>query len=327
MVVVSVAATFWSSTIHTAAEHPVARRRPARTLARMSTTELGADYASVDHDDVDQRAAVAAGIRFAIVRASYSTHADPTHQRDVDGWRAAGAVAGAYMFEVFDAGGPSPRAQVEAFIPNADIRPGVDLPPVLDVEFPRGVAASGLTREQAVGRWREAYQRLRDHYGVPPMVYSSARVIDGHDTDALAAGMDVADLDDAPLWLARYPIATRRPPVLETEWLAWPRAPVAWGGGDNFWVHQYQGDAVHVPGFSRTVDLNRFHPLADGAGPRAAWVQRRLQRAGTMPIFTRASGAYDDQTRAAVRLYQVTRGLSGTGVVDLNTFVKLAWTF
>src|SRR4029078_1259496 len=57
-----------------------------------------------------------------------------------------------------------------------------------------------------------------------------------------------------------------------------PPVPPPWGDSTNWWIHQYQGDAIRLPGFSTgNVDLNRFNTMLKGAtGDRVKWVQRRL---------------------------------------------------
>ena len=58
---------------------------------------------------------------------------------------------------------------------------------------------------------------------------------------------------------------------------ATPPVPPPWGDATNWWIHQYQGDAVRLPGFpTGNVDMNRFNTMTRGAtGDRVRWVQRR----------------------------------------------------
>ena len=94
--------------------------------------------------------------------------------------------------------------------------------------------------------------------------------------------------------------------------------PRPWGDATNWWIHQYQGDALGLPGFTGTVDMNRFATTAPGArGDRVKWMQRRLGIA--------QSGAFDATTEAALRAFQATNGVAATGVVDLATFALLCW--
>jgi hypothetical protein len=99
-------------------------------------------------------------------------------------------------------------------------------------------------------------------------------VLDGDDADALHAELALREAADCPLWLARYPIATRRPAVLDPGAIAalpWPPTPRAWSAPAPF--HQYQGDALMFPGFSSTVDITRFRGDDLGAFVREAWAR------------------------------------------------------
>jgi murein L,D-transpeptidase YcbB/YkuD len=98
-----------------------------------------------------------------------------------------------------------------------------------------------------------------------------------------------------------------------------PPVPPAWGDATNWWIHQYQGDAVKLPGFpTGNVDMNRFNVMSVGAtGDRVRWVQRRLGVAQT--------GAYDSATDATVRAFQQRKGLMPSGVIDPRSFAYISW--
>jgi len=152
-------------------------------------------------------------VRFAILRASYSTHPDLTCARDRDAVRAAGLVFGAYLFPVTDVGAPDPEEQIEIYLASAGLIPGRDLPPVLDLEWPRGFAATGRTRV-GIGAWiARAVAAIRQAVGVNPLVYSSARVLDGPDVGALAGAANTV-ITGCPAWCApadhRLPRAAAR---------------------------------------------------------------------------------------------------------------------
>lgn len=283
---------------------------------------LGVDYASVDGDaKPDLAAARAAGIRFAIIRAAYAGWQDPTCARDRDAIRAAGLTFGAYLFPLMGASQPPPETQVKAALASAGLIPGKDLPLVLDIEFPKGISATGRTRTEVaewIGRARKA---VRDRTGCDPMIYSSARVLDGADSDALNGAADDA-IRGCPLWVARYPFKERIPAVTGAQAAALPAPPVPKVGGDAdaWWIHQYEGDALQLPGFSATVDLSRWNPLCRGArGSRVTWVEQRLGLVEGTP------GVWDDALEAAVVAFQLHVGLVADGVVGPATFAALAW--
>lgn len=281
---------------------------------------LGLDYASVDNDrPPDLAAARAAGVRFAIIRAAYAAWQDPTCARDRDAICAAGLTFGAYMFPLLGASNPPPETQVKVALTGAELIPGRDLPLVLDIEFPRGLAGTGRTRTEAAAWIGRAVQAVRSETGVDPMIYSSQRVLDGSDGTALAGAVNEA-IRGCPLWLARYPYRTRIPAVTGEQAAALPAPPVPHvaGDADDWWCWRYQGDALQLPGFSSTVDLDRWNPLRRGArGARVSWAQRRLGLAET--------GAWDPETEAAVIALQLDRGLVADGIVGPATFAALAW--
>jgi hypothetical protein len=292
---------------------------------------LGLDRASVDGNKVrNYPVARAAGFSFAFVRGSYERWADPSFAADVDEIRAAGMVAGAYAFPLPGAGHPTAREQMRVFGRANPIRRG-DMPPVLDVEFPRGIASTGLSRPELL-RWvLEAADELQEIFGVAPMIYTSRRVWDGEDQDALdadgrvvaAAGVGLGSvaalaLAHCPLWLAQYHVGYRQPAKLDAS-PPWPPTPAAWGEG-NHWVHQEQGDATGVPGFSSTIDLNRFRPMYLGeTGPRVRWIQQRLG------LVEGAPGVCDSVTCDAIAEYQAAVGLEADRVIGPRTFARLAW--
>lgn len=279
---------------------------------------LVVDYASVDDPGKpDFAAAYRAGIRAAIVRGAYGAWPDPVALHR-DAIRSAGMTYGSYLFLVAHQSAPTPEDQVAAFLKQAGLIPGKDLPPALDIEFPRGIAATGRSRSE-LGAWTgRAVAALRKETGVDPIAYSSARVLDGDDADALAGAANEA-IRGCPLWLARYPYASRRPAVLAPD-IPPPPVPKVAGDADDYCAHQYQGDALGVPGFSSTVDLSRWNVLRKGAhGARVAWAQRRLRMAdGTPAVF-------DDAMESAVREFQAAHGLEVDGIVGVRTWAALAW--
>jgi GH25 family lysozyme M1 (1,4-beta-N-acetylmuramidase) len=289
---------------------------------------LGIDIASVDgNKPIDWGAAKAHGVAFAIFRGTYKTWQDPTWKVEAQRARDAGLTVGAYLFPVMDNAAPSAEAQVEVFASAFETRKLGDLPPILDIEFPGGVAKTGKTRVELLTWIREAIQALQDHFGILPMLYTSARVWDGEDADSLNADTYPVDskLAECPLWLARYPYKTgidaigdeeqEKPSV---EALPLPPVPKLWKDATNVWIHQYQGDSKHFPGFTSTADLNRFFSLARGShGERVKWIQERLH------IVT--DGDFGPATQNAVESYQRVNSLAPTGIVDPRTFALLCW--
>jgi len=288
---------------------------------------LGIDIASVDENKpVNWFEAKKAGVKFAIFRGTYSTWADPTWQIEAVRARMAGLIVGAYLFPVMGKTSPSAKEQIAAFVKSVGSLLPTDLVPTLDVEFPGGIAKTGKSREELLAWVREAVVALRDAYKAYPMIYTSARVWDGEDTDSLDAdglGIPTPELLNCPLWLARYPYARKInaqdiPSIVDN--LPTPPVPKAWGDATNVWIHQYQGDAIHLEGFSSTVDLNRFFDLRLNcrSGERVKWLQRKLG-------VTNVDGVFGPKTDATLRVWQASVGLVSDGIVGPSTFAMLCW--
>lgn len=278
---------------------------------------LGIDYASVDSNARPNLAAAkSVGLRFAFVRASYDAWSDPTAARDRDAIRAAGLVFGAYLFPIV---GHDPERQVHAFYVGAGLVKGRDFPPVLDIEFPGGIEKTGKTRAEIADWLARARRALENAFGCTPIIYSSARVLDGEDEDCLHGAANDA-LRGCPLWLSRYPFKAHLAPQFGAT-LAPPPVPAIGGDADAWWMHQFQGDAVQFPGFTSTVDVNRFNLLAaDAKGSRVRWLQERL----AMPELLH-NGAFDVETQTWLQAFQQRLGLDADGVVGPATFAALAW--
>ena len=157
----------------------------------------------------------------------------------------------------------------------------------------------------------------QDYYGVAPIIYTSACV-----WQEVLGNLPAPDLAESPLWLKdSYIYALRRParydPQIFADGRRDPRVPAHWGDAANWWIHQYQGDALELPGFRHTVDLNRFNIMVRGAaGDRVRWVQHRLGIPQT--------GAFDAATVRALRAFQNSKGIDPDGVINPPTFAYLS---
>lgn len=273
-------------------------------------TQLGIDIASVDGNrSIDWHAAHAAGISFAFIRGTYGTWPDPTWINEAQRARDARLTVGAYLFPLPGPANPPVAAQVKAFAAAVKLAP-LDFAPALDVEFPHGIKGTGLSRDDLCQWLTDAIVALRDAYGCWPIVYTSSRVWDGNDTDCLDGPMGLP-VAECPTWLARYPWKRNLPWTPSSG--PPPLGPRAWHT-ETPWIHQYQGDARGMPGFSSTVDMNVFLPAKQPE--RIRWIQRRVGAAET--------GWFDDATVAAVKAWQSWKGLTADGVVGVRTFAALS---
>jgi GH25 family lysozyme M1 (1,4-beta-N-acetylmuramidase) len=281
---------------------------------------LGLDTASVaGNTTIDWTAAKAAGLAFAILRSNYGDAADTLFAREWERVATATLVRGAYLFLRYPRGAkkaPEPEAQAKAMIRAiGPIQPG-DLPPALDLEFPgAGRAETGFTVAQCLDWVMRARGVLKAEYGVEPLLYTSSRVWRDDLDDTRSDG-----LYECPLWLARYPFKSGQ--AVRTgaafDGMAPPPVPPPWGDADNWWIHQYQGDATGFPGFpTGNVDLNRFNTLYKGSGARVRWVQRRLG----VPV----TDTFDEATKMVLTAFQAAHGLVADAIIGPRTFAYLAW--
>jgi lysozyme len=128
---------------------------------------------------------------------------------------------GAYHFFI---AGKSGKKQAANFIEMVSLQKG-DLPPVLDIEQPYGVAAPEIKKEAT--DWLQAIEK---QYGLKPVIYTN---IDFY-TNYLQH-----DFDEYPIWIAHY--LQPQKPRIERKW--------------SFWQHN---EAGRVNGIRSTVDFDVF---------------------------------------------------------------------
>lgn len=169
------------------------------------------------------------GHHFGIVKATEGEDLkDPAFDGHWPALREAGLVRGAYHFFVTE---DDPETMAEFFIGNVTLEPG-DLAPVVDVELIGHGTKPGLA-----GRLRTFLGLLEDHYGVKPILYTSAKFWNEHIDE---------DFGDHPLWVAEYGVSE-------------PAIPKGW---DTWHLWQWKGDAK-VRGVEKEADLTRVNPEAD----------------------------------------------------------------
>ena len=283
---------------------------------------IGIDYAHVDDNAPPNfLAARGAGARFVITRAIYGRpfssstkrpEVDSTWTRDKDAIAAAGIVRGAYLFVCYPRNGtytPEPEEQAQAFIDYVELIAGKDFVPMFDVE-----ERTSLTAEDTFQWTLRVAQTLHAHYGVWPMMYTSA--LDWHEMlHDHAAG----DLINCPLWIAKpWPMEVREPAHLDGALAYSPHTIAQFGDSTNWALYQYQGDALNFPGFDKTVDISRFNTLAKGTTGDA--VKKLQQQLGIT-----VDGSFGPMTESALMAFQVKYQLGADGVVGPKTFAALSW--
>lgn len=162
-------------------------------------------------------------LKFAFIKATEGiTRQDRHFERNWRKSKEAGLVRGAYHFYY-----PTrdPRKQAENFIKQVTLEEG-DLPPVLDIEVSKNKSKEDIVAGCLV--WCEI---IEEHYGVKPIIYTSANFYDRYLKD---------DFEDYPLWVAHYYESIPR-----MEHRSW-----------HFW--QYSDCAV-INGIGNNVDINVFN--------------------------------------------------------------------
>lgn len=302
------------------------------------TSMLGCDFAAEDENtEPDFKAMYEAGGRFVIIRRSscYYDHAnqawrmyhDPCYERDAQRARDAGLVVGSYLFPAFGQGSPSPAAQVANFAAaGGDIKRGIDLPPMFDLEFPgNGIKDTGISQADALTKTAGFLTALRSTYGCWSLLYTSH--VEVHDdnglglptTEPATPSVEWNTLHNCPLMI-KIPYRLKADEPVDQVAPAEPVLPAPWHGR-GWWIRQSQGDAIHFPGFDKTVDVDDFHVLssANAVGdPRVAYVQRA--------VGADADGVWGPGTETALRAFQTAKGLTADAMVGVQTFVRLAWS-
>jgi len=161
--------------------------------------------------------------RFAIIKATEGDDfVDRRFAENAKGAKARGLVVGAYHYFHFAYDG---RKQAENFI--NIVKDEIDLPPVVDVEFPGGSSVSkdiGLIRAEL----HEMCDALKAHYGVDPVIYTTQKAY---------AGIIEGNFDN-PIWLRSIVYPER-------------------GKVQNTLLWQYSAHS-RIPGIGTAVDLDAF---------------------------------------------------------------------
>lgn len=123
------------------------------------------------------------------------------------------------------------KEQADWFIQNVKLEPG-DLPPIVDVEDLRDPHGENVHAELRI-----FLDRLKEHYGVEPVIYTSHNLWEKIVTEPFVQN---------PLWVAHYDVPN---PTLPDGWATW-----------NMWQFT---DGVTVEGAPQPVDASIFNGTRD----------------------------------------------------------------
>lgn len=306
---------------------------------------VGGDFASVDGDGslkpTDWAAAKAfaqragAVLSFMLFRAAYGTWIDTSFQAAWLGARGAGLVRGAYLLLRFPyaptgykAENEPPEEQVRALAHGVGTHDDYDFVPAIDIEFPgHGLIDTGMTPSEALDWIRRAWREFVNIYGVPPMIYTSARVW-SEDLHNLPA----PELAESFGWFAKpWVLPTRSPAQMNGEPYASgkldPQIPAPWGvRSQDWWLHQYQGDARGIGETGpdgifhgiRQADLSRFNVMRQGEkSVRVTHVRKRLGLTD--------SDLFDESMASHVAALQQELQLVPDAIIGPKTLAPIMW--
>jgi lysozyme len=132
-------------------------------------------------------------------------------------------VRGAYHYFLPDR---SPEIQAQNFILNVRLKPG-DLPPAVDIE-----EVKGKSKEEIVSALKIFIQKIEEHYGVKPVIYSNLNFIEDYLSD---------DFGNYSFWISHF--YEKEPDVDENiRWV--------------FWQHSNKADLLGING---NVDADVFN--------------------------------------------------------------------
>jgi peptidoglycan hydrolase-like protein with peptidoglycan-binding domain len=274
---------------------------------------IGIDIASVDGNATpDWAAARQQGhLQFVGLRASEGLTPDtwyPTYRRQLD---AIGVPHFPYL--LLTANLDTPENQAQKALDVVGTLNSHYFPLALDVEGSR----RGLTADQWLGWIIRAKRVIKETIGVSPLLYSSRTYwVDPAGLNNLPAPELTECLGWWKFWqLSPNSPASYDPPNIDQ--LPPPPVPPPWQ--TQFGIHQYQGDAIHYPGFKSTVDLNRLHVQRQGdVDDGVKWIQQRL------PALI-VDGVFGPKTASAVKTFQTKKKITADGIVGLETLQLLAW--
>jgi lysozyme len=207
-------------------------KEQAAVVCADGVTVKGMDV-SYYETSVDWVAAHAAGIDFAIIRATDGTqYIDPKFPEYWAGAKAAGVIRAAYQFF---RPAEDPIAQADLLLQKMGPPEVGDLPPVIDVEVNGGLAPAQV--EAAVRAW---VSHVQTAIGRPPIIY--AGLYSWHDLT------NNADITTSPLWVAQY--TTAPCPDIPSPWTRW-----------LMWQDSSTGSVAGIPGM--TLDLDLFNGTLD----------------------------------------------------------------
>lgn len=187
---------------------------------------LGVDVSHYQ-GDVNWQTIQDQGIKFAFIKATEgSSHVDESVRNNLENITATDLKRSCYHFFSFDSPG---ETQAENFISNVG-KDEIDMPPVVDIEYYADKSLNKPSLEEAEAILTPLLQKLEEHYGVKPIIYTTLPVYARYVRE---------NYSDYPLWI--------RCTQLEPDLMNW-----------QFWQFSDQGRLEGYNGDEPCIDLNVY---------------------------------------------------------------------
>lgn len=168
------------------------------------------------------------GVSFAFIKATEgSSYVDEFSAQNLENAAETDIKISAYHFFSFDSSG---ETQAENYI-SAVSPEEINMPPVVDVEYYGDKQCNKPSPEETEFILRPLLERLEDHYGVKPIIYTTFPVYMRYISDAFA---------EYPLWIRNI--------NCEPEFLDW-----------EFWQYSDKGELYGFCGEEKYIDLNVYN--------------------------------------------------------------------
>jgi len=284
----------------------------------------GFDIAGGESIGDDFKKARAAGFTFGFVKLYQAPYGpDGGFPKAWPKVLEAGITRAPYIFPDYHPNAATAMTQVKAawsaFVAAGGWSPG-DMTVGVDVEFPGGKLPQSIAG--IIAFLEDFVTAVKTVFGCWPIIYTSARVWDGTDTDALRGPTSWIPTK-CDLWdKTAYVRAARQkdPGFVPT---GRPKAPVAWTkpNSPGVSVNQWDGDVIDEPGFSATIDLNRFITLSR-ANATAEDAGRINAFGAKLGVVT--NGVWTDEFDAKLRAFQTSFGGQPDAIIGVITYAHLS---
>lgn len=197
------------------------------TVNRVKYPVRGVDVSNYQ-GEIDWERLAEQDVSFAFIKATEgSGHVDESAEKNLKNAQNTDIKLSAYHFFSFDSPG---ETQAANFI-NVVRRDDIDMPPVVDIEYYADKKSNKPSREEAEAILTPLLERLEDHYGKKPIIYTTIPVYCRYIRE---------NYGDYPLWI--------RSVNMEPDLIDW-----------KFWQYCDSGRLDGYDGDEECIDLNVYN--------------------------------------------------------------------